>query len=195
MKKCINCDKKISFYAKRCIKCDNKRKSISENNPMFGIHRFGKDSPRFIDGRTNKKCYCKDCHKEISGYEAIRCNSCNIKYLYKIEILSNFGRHLTKESKRKMSLTKGGTGIPYEFNKYPDEYWKIRYKILKRDNHICQLCKEEGNEVHHIDYNKQNNEQYNLITLCRKCNMKVNQNRIQWTIFFIGRLNESVSRN
>lgn len=95
-----------------------------------------------------------------------------------------FGRKHKKESKRKSSIRKGGTGIPYELFKYPVEFFKIRNKILKRDNYICQLCSEYGNEVHHIDYDKKNNEEENLCCLCHKCNMKVNKNRKYWKKYF-----------
>ena len=177
------CGKKLSFYSKKCLNCYHKTLK-GEGNPMFGVHRFGKDSPRYIDGRKIKSHYCVDCNKKLTSYTAKRCGSCAVKYLYKIGKLSNEGRHLSQESKKKMSLTKGGTGIPHEFNKYPDQFFKIRYWILKRDNHICQNCKQSGNEVHHIDHDKDNNKENNLITLCRKCNMKANKNKDYWKAFY-----------
>jgi len=39
--------------------------------------------------------------------------------------------------------------------------------------------------VHHINYNKQNNKEDNLITSCRGCNLKVNINRDYWYAYFI----------
>ena len=54
--------------------------------------------------------------------------------------------------------------------------WKlIREKILKRDNYKCTnpKCKSSENlAVHHIDRNKENNSETNLITLCNKCHLK-----------------------
>jgi len=84
-------------------------------------------------------------------------------------------------------------GASYE--PYPPEFnIGLCRKIRKRDNYICQLCekseqeeKEEINRVlsvHHIDYNKQNCNESNLITLCGKCNSKVNYNRVKWTEYF-----------
>lgn len=36
-----------------CYGCRAKRlEFVGKNNPMFGVHRFGKESPGFIDGRT-----------------------------------------------------------------------------------------------------------------------------------------------
>ena len=79
----------------------------------------------------------------------------------------------------------GRSFYPYslEFTK------KLRAFIKKRDNYICQLCGTTQNEqdqkillphlrltIHHIDHNKQNNHSFNLITLCRSCNAKVNFN-------------------
>lgn len=72
------------------------------------------------------------------------------------------------------------TKIPYppEFN---DE---LKERIRERDNFTCQgyECGITENEhhhkyasnlhVHHIDYDKQNSDENNLITLCNSCNSK-----------------------
>lgn len=83
---------------------------------------------------------------------------------------------------------KGGIGqlpYPFKFNN------KLKENIRNRDNNTCQLCgktkEQEGKNlsVHHIDYDKENIEQYNLITLCSSCNIKVNYNREYWQTYFI----------
>jgi len=75
---------------------------------------------------------------------------------------------------------RGGTSFEpysYEFNKL------LKGQIRKRDNFSCQVCgrKEEDLKntlnVHHIDYDKKNNDSNNLISLCRKCNSLVNGKR------------------
>lgn len=64
---------------------------------------------------------------------------------------------------------------------------KLKKKIKERDGNCCQLCGETKKlEVHHIDYDKNNNEENNLITLCRKCHGITNYNRGFWTQVFIG---------
>ena len=79
---------------------------------------------------------------------------------------------------------------PYsaEFNK------KLKAKIKERDNYICQLCSDNfpvrkisNNRfltIHHIDYDKKNSMENNLIALCNFCNSSVNTSREQWTSFF-----------
>ena len=77
-----------------------------------------------------------------------------------------------------------------KFNNY------LKDKIRNRDNRICKECSKtelENKEkltVHHIDYNKQNCEEFNLITLCRSCNSKVNFNRNYWEEHFMKKLEE-----
>ena len=94
---------------------------------------------------------------------------------------------------------RGGVGnFPYPFE-FSDE---LKESIRKRDDNTCQRCgktemivKKEcgkGLNVHHIDYDKQNCELENLITLCCSCNSKVNTNREYWEKFFKDMLQESV---
>lgn len=59
-----------------------------------------------------------------------------------------------------------------------------RRAAKKRDNHTCQECGTQTSKnkthTHHIDYNKYNNQESNLITLCISCHMKTNSNREFW---------------
>jgi hypothetical protein len=73
---------------------------------------------------------------------------------------------------------------PYglEFNK------ELKSRIYERDNHLCQNpdCENPSRKLdaHHIDYNKQNNSEFNLISLCCKCHTTTNWNRESWTLFY-----------
>lgn len=82
---------------------------------------------------------------------------------------------------------KGGSSwkdYPLEFNRQLKELIRIR------DGHRCQKCGCPEIEnikklaVHHIDYNKQNLNPSNLISLCNRCNISVNAKRSKWTKFF-----------
>ncbi len=52
----------------------------------------------------------------------------------------------------------------------------LRRNIRERDNYTCQLCgaRQEDRvfDVHHIDFDKDNNKSENLITLCGDCHRK-----------------------
>ena len=175
---CINnCGKTVSGKNRMCKSCANKGK----NNPMFGVDRKNEKHPRW-KGKKYLKYYCIDCNKEIY-IGSKRCGSC----CRKGKLNSLFNKHHKKESREKASITKGGTGIPYENNKYPEEFFRIRPKIRKRDNYTCQICHRKFAiklHIHHIDYNKKNNEEYNLISLCNSCHIKTNGNRIHWRKYF-----------
>ena len=91
-----------------------------------------------------------------------------------------------------------GRGNPcYRDGNYPEPYPlifnnEIKRKIRKRDSYICQLCGEiervKAHCIHHIDYNKNNNVDCNLITLCVRCNSRVNIYRDKWCDYFIALL-------
>jgi len=81
---------------------------------------------------------------------------------------------------------KGGISLlpyPFIFNGV------IQGQIRERDNNICKLCgklqslESRKLSVHHIDYNKDNCQFNNLLTLCRRCNSLVNGNRPFWSNF------------
>lgn len=87
-------------------------------------------------------------------------------------------------------------GITYK--DYPKEFWKIREEIRERDNHICQECKwteeqlGEALSVHHIDFNKQNNNPNNLISLCRSCHAKTYNNKEDWINYYQNKIQEDI---
>jgi len=62
----------------------------------------------------------------------------------------------------------------------------LKEKIRKRDGYTCQCCDVKQKnlsrrlDVHHIDYNKKNHNEVNLISLCRSCHSKTDFNRKEW---------------
>jgi hypothetical protein len=169
----------------QCASCKSKRGEYKGiNNPN---HKHGK----YIN---NKKCII--CGIKIS-INAQKCNKCVGKDRQKImktilrtkewiknQAKAEIGKIISKETRKRISLGLGGTGIPFENKIYPLDFYLIRPIILQRDNNKCQLCHKVSNLVHHIDYNKKNCKENNLITLCRGCNSKVNINRDYWFAYF-----------
>jgi radical SAM superfamily enzyme YgiQ (UPF0313 family) len=72
---------------------------------------------------------------------------------------------------------------PLKFNDF------LKRRIRKRDDETCQECGvKAGLTVHHVDYDKDNCDDCNLITLCRRCNSRANANRHQWQAKYSARL-------
>lgn len=120
------------------------------------------------------------------------------------------GKHIGGKGKdnpmygRKAELSpnwQGGKSFePYgvEFNK------ELKELIRKRDNYRCQECFRHQDELfkntkagirkyklhaHHIDFNKQNNNPNNLISLCNDCHMQTNYGRDNWINYFQEKIN------
>ncbi len=74
------------------------------------------------------------------------------------------------------------------FLPYPPEFNKEKKQFIKnRDLNICQTpnCMNTENLcIHHIDYDKKNNNPENLITLCNNCHAKTNFYRDYWIEYY-----------
>jgi nitrate/TMAO reductase-like tetraheme cytochrome c subunit len=108
-----------------------------------------------------------------------------------------------------MSIAKTGSRHPnwrggisfapysYEFNE------ALKRRIRRRDNYTCQECHQTEKQldyrlpIHHIDYNKQNINDNNLISLCRGCHSQTNFKRENWIDYFknkLGAMYESLTQ-
>lgn len=73
---------------------------------------------------------------------------------------------------------------------------ELKEEVRKRDNYRCQECFRHQDElydkmgrkyklnVHHIDYDKNNNNMNNLISLCKSCHTQTNFGREDWNNYF-----------
>jgi len=189
---CPICHKKKMIYevSKSCRKCYYKTLS-GKGNPMYG--RKGKLHPNWKGGVKNNNCL--DCNKKIKkGYK--RCHSCACKNIWNTSKKMNNRNFIGKNNPN----YKGGlSNFPYpiEFNE------QLKEKIRKRDNYTCQNCNMTEEEhiivsgikliVHHIDYNKKNCKEDNLISLCNWCNVRANYNRDYWKDYYKEKVNGSFS--
>lgn len=125
----------------------------------------------------------------------------NYEYL-RIAALNRIGKNPFKNKIHPMTLRTGSShwwwkgGISYE--PYGIEFNKNYKAFIKlRDGQRCFIC--NGIKllcVHHINYNKKDNCNFNLITLCNKCHSKTNNDRQLWEDYFIGsRLGKRIVEN
>jgi len=122
---------------------------------------------------------CAECNSEFWCKESVVGKGdgkfCSLKCKYKNQ--SGANSHFWKD---------GSALSPY--GKGWNETLKTRIRI--RDAYKCQICGVPQEEcfnalsVHHIDYDKNNNDMVNLITLCKSCHTKTNLNREHWSNHF-----------
>lgn len=61
----------------------------------------------------------------------------------------------------------------------------LKLHIKTRDHSMCVQCGSADNLcIHHLDYDKQNCSEYNLVTLCTPCHDKTNHHRKEWVMVF-----------
>jgi hypothetical protein len=113
------------------------------------------------------------------------------------------GKHHSQETKDKLRLSHLGKtgrrgdkshwwrgGLALE-RRRPGFTKTLKKSIRKRDNFTCQECGYIEEQlgyplhIHHIDYNKNNHNSENLISLCVSCHGKTNfKDRKQWTGYY-----------
>ncbi len=137
----------------------------------------GKNNPKW---KEKIKIICGYCKKEFDRHTCdINKKFCSKKCYNKARIKYYIGE--------KSANWQGGIS----FEPYPLGWTKtFKEQIRKRDEYKCQVCGcpeiecYEKLSIHHIDYNKKNIGERNLISLCRRCHTKTNGNREYWTNYF-----------
>ena len=106
---------------------------------------------------------------------------------FNIPIRSNSESQMGLHVREKSPNWKGGIS----FDPYPINFNnQLKLYIKERDGFKCQICGVPELEcerklcVHHIDYNKNNISEVNLISLCLSCHIKTNHNREYWEKYF-----------
>jgi hypothetical protein len=188
---------KTGIYSKKALQKMSKAKKENPTN-----YWLGKKRPEIKKWLTPFKKGMAPWNKgkNISGMSNKKHSTETIKKMKNAKNKGQFkkgmtpwckGLKLPKLSKARMGeknpMWNGGTSfLPYgsKFNK------GLKEQIKKRDKYKCQLCYKAQEklkyllEVHHIDYNKKNNEQINLISLCKSCHTITNKRRKYWTAYF-----------
>lgn len=56
-----------------------------------------------------------------------------------------------------------------------NKHYNLYLKIKRRDRYKCRVCDCENSEfiIHHADKNTKNNAELNLMTVCKKCHLRI----------------------
>jgi hypothetical protein len=176
---------------------ESRIKKLKETQRMVGVGKWMKG--RHLSQETKEKLSFALKGKKKPPFTE--------KHRIRIGIASK-GRNFTEETRKKMGdiireQYRLGIRKPHRENGFKplEKHWNwkggksfepysidwtrtLRQSIRERDSYTCQLCGDKQGDyafsVHHIDYNKNNCNSDNLITLCKKCHTKTNYNRNYW---------------
>jgi hypothetical protein len=183
LSKCKDCNDKVSRRdAIRCKKCH--LINLNKDRTKFTI-KVGKEAPRWNGGKI--KLNCDFCNKIIYRWnfqlKIHKKHFCTKECYYKL-------LKITMTGKNNPSYLHGGGKLPYPM-KFSLE---LKSKIRHRDGNKCQHCNisnkthkkrhKQQLHIHHIDYNVNNCDESNLITLCNSCNQKANKDRDYWYAYY-----------
>lgn len=191
LKRIIILAKKIGFQ-KGNVSCANNRKGCKlteEHKRKIGLaslgHKLSDESKKKIGDIHRGKIVSIETRLKIS--KAGHNKKFTEKHKEKLRIARQY---------RVGKLAPGWQGGK-SFEKYDVLFnSQLKEKIRKRDGCRCQKCFKHQNElktktgkfyklvIHHIDYNKKNNNECNLISLCRSCHSHTNFNRKYWKRYF-----------
>lgn len=199
---CKKCGKEYFVFkyalktSKYCSKsCQSSDKISGDKSPWWKGGDKVKTCPRcgtefYVHQNDTRRVYCsKDCHNKARQKRVnLTCVNCGKHFEQKISKSSryknNFCSHIcytTYSVLDKSHSWRGGLS----FKPYPKTFnRRFKNQIRERDNYTCFICKKRGNNVHHINYVKDDTNPENCITLCRSCHCKTNFNREYWIQFF-----------
>ena len=180
-------DRVVSAEHRQKISESMKGKHSGVNNPFYGKHHSEKT-------KRERRLWRPSTETRKKMSEASKGRVVSAETRRKLSE-ANKGKEISEETRRKISETlkdrfvgeesphwKGGISrLPYppKFNE------SLKRLIRERDNYTCQYCGEYGKCVHHIDYDKENCDPSNLITLCKKHHdMTSHNHRIIWKNLF-----------
>jgi len=149
--------------------------------------KFKEFTSRVLEGKGR---YCSlACQREANpargGSIERQCETCEMPFWTSPAVLARgegrfCGRPCAMLGENNPQWTGGHTV------EYPPEWNRaLRRQIKNRDKRQCVICGEQnGLDVHHIDYDKQNCDPSNLVTLCHPHHSSTNFNRGQWLAYF-----------
>ena len=178
--KCLYCSIKCSNSSKDKIQKINSSKieRVKENGCLFSKEARKRMSnaqkERFKDSKEREKL-------------SIRMKNRIKKYGHPKGMLRKIPWNKGKKCKRWKGKNNPNWNNGSSLEEYSDEFNKrLKRKIRNRENFSCKICNKTEKElkrrldIHHIDYNKKNNNENNLVALCHKCHMKTNYRRNYW---------------
>lgn len=127
-------------------------------NKNYGDYMQGRKNPMY--GHTRKAgimCWCGKIHVKTKPHFSDRSGLNNSNWRNGVSFLP----------------------YPRQFNT------ALKELIKKRDGYKCVICGVVNRlGPHHIDYDKSNCQPENLVTLCSRCNSRVNSKRYIWPNYF-----------
>lgn len=191
-KRSVCCSKSCSYsyywkkhraieYTLLCIECNKEFKTTNKSRLRFKrnfcsmeCYNIYKEKSGIFRNKQRKGHKLTEEHKRKCS-EALKGKPCWIK-----------GKHHSIKTRTKIYLSsKRGLNSPfYITDKIGSKGYGILFtkqlkeKVRVRDNFICQLCGvpelecKRRLDIHHIDFNRENCNMNNLISLCRSCHSK-----------------------
>lgn len=199
-KQCQNCKKSFTvtpcrddaLYCSKSCHSSFKMRGAKSNLWKGGMH----DKTCPYCGKTfqvhpslDRRVYCsRECHNLVRQKRITRnCKKCGEEFVVRQSSVHIFCSRLCWLSYNVGVNTRVWLGGK-SFEPYPPTFNRqFKRMIRERDNHICAMCGKFGDNVHHINYVKNDTHPENCITLCRPCHSKTNFNREYWTKFFQSR--------
>ena len=178
---CDNCGKEHNFKTVNYKNSKNHFCSIKCRSEYQSKYIVGKANPNF----KSMEIECDNCGKIIYV-----CPSQNKRNKY--NFCSRFCDNEHRKKSKRYALENNPQWLGgLSFFPYPLKWSnQLRESIRQRDGYTCRICgyvwdkKDRKLSVHHIDYNKNNLNPENLISLCTPCHSKTHHKRDYWINYF-----------
>lgn len=171
---------------------------VNNNHPFLGKHHSEETRKKLSISLKGKKSWMTGRHhsQQTKDKLSLKFKGKKLSLEHRQKAIKNLANHHFQAGEKHRYWQGGISFEPYgiAFNE------KLKERVRKRDSYRCQQCFRHQDElfaktgrkyslmIHHIDYNKKNNVESNLISLCNSCHAQTNFDRVDWTKYFQNRL-------
>lgn len=151
---------------------------LLESFPKCSHHRTEVRYKVFSNGTKHLCTQCLECGAKTDGSRWLPSTGVDMANMQPFDESLATRHQAVVERRRVAAMASERRRRHEDYERYireSPEWWATRTKVMQRDDHLCQACRENAaTDVHHKNYTHLYEEVlYDLVAVCRECHAKI----------------------